>query len=209
VIVGGGPSIEGIDLDLIKDFRIIGCNDAYLLGAWVDICFFGDYVWWEEIHRQRLAKFAGLKVTCCPVARQVNMVRDYGERAVRFLNQLRISTGGLAKQSFEIKWYLNTGASAVELAVKLGCKKIILVGFDMKNDVPNWNWHPNPKNNPCHVAKAKSSKEGDQLLDKFHKGFAVLAKNLKKSVPDVEVINANPESGLNEFPKMALEEALR
>ena len=41
-IVGGGPSINGTNLDLIKKYKVIGINNAYKMGGWVDICWFGD-----------------------------------------------------------------------------------------------------------------------------------------------------------------------
>ena len=41
-ILGGGPSLKDADLDLIHDRRVIGVNNAYQLGSWVDVCWFGD-----------------------------------------------------------------------------------------------------------------------------------------------------------------------
>jgi hypothetical protein len=45
-IIGGGPSLKTLDLGVLADRRVIGCNDAYMLGPWVGICFFGDYGWY-------------------------------------------------------------------------------------------------------------------------------------------------------------------
>ena len=41
-VLGGGPSLNGTNLDLIRDERVIGANNAYQLGSWVDVCWFGD-----------------------------------------------------------------------------------------------------------------------------------------------------------------------
>ena len=41
-ILGGGPSLNEANLDLIHDRRVIGVNNAYQLGSWVDVCWFGD-----------------------------------------------------------------------------------------------------------------------------------------------------------------------
>ena len=41
-IIGGGPSVNDADLSLIHDRRVIGVNNAYSLGGWVDVCWFGD-----------------------------------------------------------------------------------------------------------------------------------------------------------------------
>ncbi len=36
-IIGGGPSLLDIDLSLLHDKRVIGVNQAYKLGNWIDI----------------------------------------------------------------------------------------------------------------------------------------------------------------------------
>jgi len=41
-IIGGGPSVNDVDFSLIKHHRIIGVNNSYQLGDWVDVCWFGD-----------------------------------------------------------------------------------------------------------------------------------------------------------------------
>jgi len=46
------------------------------------------------------------------------------------------------------------------------------------------------------------------LFKKFHKGFECLKVEMEKKAPDVKVLNANPDSDLDSFPKITLEEAL-
>lgn len=58
-IIGGGTSLRGFDWEGIRGRRIIGCNDAYLLGSWVGVCCFGDRGWYR-IHRDRLRSYANL-----------------------------------------------------------------------------------------------------------------------------------------------------
>jgi hypothetical protein len=41
-IIGGGTSINDIDFGPIQHYRFIGVNNAYKMGDWVDICWFGD-----------------------------------------------------------------------------------------------------------------------------------------------------------------------
>jgi hypothetical protein len=41
-IIGGGPSIKDLDVTKIQNRRVIGTNNAYQMGDWVDICWFGD-----------------------------------------------------------------------------------------------------------------------------------------------------------------------
>lgn len=41
-IIGGGPSVKDLDLSPIHQYRVIGVNNAYQFGHWVDACWFGD-----------------------------------------------------------------------------------------------------------------------------------------------------------------------
>jgi len=144
-IIGGGPSLEGMDWDPFHDHRIIGCNDAYLLGPWVDVCCFGDVEWhrahdykWvhlpEEVRipdcvaKHNGTKFAGLrqysgiKVTNC------HSQFDESRRDVLQLNRYE---RGLSDDPAWLGWNCNTGAAAINLALLFGCKRVVLLGFDM------------------------------------------------------------------------------
>ena len=62
-ILGGGPSLTRMNLDLIKGKHIIGVNNAYRLGDWVDICWYGDCRWFDW-HQHHLRYFPGFVATC-------------------------------------------------------------------------------------------------------------------------------------------------
>jgi len=185
-IIGGGSSLKGFDWTPLHAKHVIGCNDTYQLGDWVDICCFGDAKWCRR-HRDELAKFKGLKVTW----------RDEFEDEPDVM-VLKGRPGELSLESDRIGWNTNTGALAINLAVKFGCTKIILLGFDMKlsNDGSS-NWYKNLLDRPNKV-----------IFKKFYKGFECLKAEMKTKVPDVVVLNANPDSDLDLFPKITLEEAL-
>jgi len=193
-IIGGGPSIKDLDLSLIKNKRVIGVNDAYKLGDWIDVCFFGDYFWYTGIearefdgHRKALADFGGLKVTVSE-----KPIEDKGILRVR-RDTLR---GGISKDKNVICWNRNTGIAAINLALLFGCKRIILLGFDMKVDNSgNSNWHINKKNpaNP-------------RLYPIFVHYARMVRDAIDLNYPDVEVINANTDSAMEVFTKKKYEE---
>lgn len=193
-IIGGGPSLEGMDLTSIHSRRVIGVNDAYTLGKWVDICFFGDYDWWTKHNKDwiqpdsspghaGLKKFGGLVVTNAERCRQDSGVLVMSRRPK-----------GLHLQAEYLGWNANSGAAAINLAIILGAKKIVLLGFDMKlGNKGQMNWHKN-----------KKAKPNPGLFDKFQTGFAELKKGIDKLRPDAEVVNATPNSDLTIWPMVEL-----
>jgi hypothetical protein len=187
-IIGGGTSLRAFDFSPLRHENVIGCNDAYLLGSWVNICYFGDKEWYDihSTHPEFVA-FPGLKVSCTPfpISGVMSLERD--------LNDM------LYLEGTKIGWFGNTGASAVNLAIRLGCLKIVLLGFDMMLGTDGQaNWHPNLVNAPT-----------DQVYANFKTQFKLLASLIDKKCPDVVVLNANPDSGLECFPKMRFDEAMK
>ena len=57
-IIGGGPSLAEMDLSPIHSRPVIGVNNAYALGPWVDVIFFGDAHWWPHNKKTALAHHA-------------------------------------------------------------------------------------------------------------------------------------------------------
>ena len=41
-ILGGGPSLAAVDVGQLRGRRVIAVNQAYKLGDWIDVLFFGD-----------------------------------------------------------------------------------------------------------------------------------------------------------------------
>ncbi len=183
-IIGGGPSLKNMDLSQIQNKRIIGVNNAYQLGEWVDVCWWGDCPWWRQ-HAERLKKFPGLKIHCC----NRHAIRPDTKRL------LRGRPLGIDLRPEYVAWNNSSGASAVNLAVHFGAKRIVLLGFDMKKG-PNGenNWHTEHKNyepdwNP---------------YDRFLKVWPHIRKDAKKI--GVEILNATPDSALTLFPMVKLED---
>ena len=61
-IVGGGPSVLGQNLEALRGRRVIVINSSVYAVPWADICYFGDWRWWNE-NRAAVASFAGRVVT--------------------------------------------------------------------------------------------------------------------------------------------------
>jgi hypothetical protein len=184
VVIGGGPSISSTPLELIHHLPVVAANNAFKLGPWVDAMFFGDCRWLEW-HRKEMQEYEGIKTTTCD--------RHRDKHKIKILK--RVNNEPLTKSKDSVAWNKSSGAACINLAVHLGAKRIILIGFDMKQIDGRSNYHDEHKTN-----------SNDKVYRRFKAPFPRLARALKEL--GIEVINATPGSALNSFPIMTLEEAL-
>ncbi|MEW5725493.1 MAG: hypothetical protein AB1896_20460 [Thermodesulfobacteriota bacterium] len=212
-IIGGGPSLKlaaGLPenesnpqvifpavSDLLRPIhnqRVIGVNTAYLLGPFVDICYFGDYPWYD-FHRERLQSFPGLKVTCSSKLAGVPGVKA-----------IRRGRKGLDLRPDFITWGANTGASAINLALHLGAARIFLLGFDGGNPkAGHFNWHDEHRRFRAEQPPELERRNYQRFI--VH-GFQPIAEAIKTYGLEVVVLNANPDSAIECFPKVSLEDVL-
>lgn len=217
-IIGGGPSIWNefnVPKEIIKnvvtgafqysilspyvsklhDKHVIGVNNAYLLGSWVDFVFFGDCAYYLA-HKTRLDAFPGIKVTCC--SRFANRSKC-AEEGLKYLAKDRDHTKGISSHPAKVSWNSNSGAAAINLAAHLGVKKIFLLGFDMNLSKDNYShWHgqhglPGQKKRPPPFKR--------HLM-----GFPVIADDAKKL--GIEILNVNLSSTIDDFLKVSLKDVL-
>lgn len=211
-IIGGGPSMPrqfGIPEELIglvtsgcappssyspylkpiHDRHVIGVNNAYMLGDWLDVLFFGDCGWYL-VHRLSIAKWPKLKVTCCNRFENRKIPSD----GIKYLKKNSSHLHGLTSDPSKVSWNGNSGAAAINLAVHLGAGRIILLGFDMDMSGGLSHWHPD------HNAKKSPP------FHKHLKGFPAITADSEKL--GIEIINASPESKIGSLRKVELSEVL-
>lgn len=149
-IVGGGPTVNGIDLNLVKDHPTIAVNNAFILTPWAEYCYFHDRRWLGWVHiRRELVYFRGSLVTgttnppAWPHCRVFRVEKDRRPPGTEALSEdPKFLTGR------------DSGLQAINLAFHFGAKRIVLIGFDMgfkeyKDDngvlQPGCHWHePHP-----------------------------------------------------------------
>jgi len=184
-ILGGGPSLAMMDLSQIHDGRVIGVNDAFVYGDWVDLCFFGDFHWLAA-HKEQFRDWPGLKVTNCE-----DILGTSG------ILTMKRKTGRGFGEPDELTWGQNSGLAACYLAVKLGASQIVLLGFDMKlSDTGQSNWHPN-----------NLSVNTERTYKGFRYNFQRFEADLKAR-PGVDVVNCSPDTKMEAFRKATLQEVL-
>ncbi len=198
-IIGGGPSLTGMDLSPIHKRPVIGVNNAYTLGPWIDIIFFGDLKWWPKNKMEAMAHPAGIIITIHGGS-EVAAFRD------RVKIMKKVGRNGIYPIRDGLAWNKNSGACAINLAIHFGAKKIVLLGFDMKMDTENGfnhghNWHK------AHMAFGKPPRS-DIYENRFLPPFRDIKRDLdyhnSKNGRQIEILNATLGSALDLFPKTTL-----
>ncbi len=192
-VLGGGPSLRGFDFSKLDGRNVLGCNEAFRIGyPTIQAMFFSDARWFVRVSRD-LEKFGdrGGLIVC-------------HEEALRFhnlpwLKTLRRKEYGLHKDA--IGFGHNSGSSAINMALMLGAKRVLLLGYDCKRSEANHNnWHDYYK--PYHKSAFVPP------FDRFRHGMNMISKQLPSVFPGCEVINLTPDSALTAFPKAELEQYL-
>ena len=146
-----------------------------------------DASWWNQY--AGVPRFEGLKYTqdeCALVYPTVTYVESAG-------------LPGLSLDRKIIHEGSNGGYQAINLAVHFGAKRIILLGYDMKNgpdgQIHHHGDHPRGMNNP-----------GPGLYSDWIEKYGTMELDLNRA--GVEIINCTPGSALECFPMAKLEDVL-
>lgn len=194
VCVGGGPSLTREQVEQCKETaRLIVINDAYRLAPLADILYACDARWWNW--HDYAPMFRGVRVgmawdaidaTWYPewesiVPDRIHFIACTGQEGLEIEDSTAIRSGS------------NSGYQTINLAVHLGAKRIVLIGYDMQpaEDGRNHWFGEHPDRVPA------------PPYDKMIEAFETLVTPLEEN--GVEVINATPESALDVFPKARLE----
>lgn len=182
-IVGGGPSLLGFDWSCLKDKRVIAVNRSFEVLPDAECVYFSDLRFWDW-HKDSLVKHR---------AKKISGIRRMSHEAIETYKITGLT--GLDMDPGCLRQGNNSGYGAINLAVHLGAKEIILLGFDMQFSSGRSHWHDGYP-----VLNA------ERVFRKMMGFFDTLVEPLKQL--DVSVLNANPSSLLTAFPKISLEEAL-
>jgi len=192
------PSVYSDYFALIHNERVIGVNNAYQIGVWIDAVFFGDCTWYK-VHRRKLIDWPGIKATCCN--RFANK-RKHEAEGIKYLAKYTGKKHGISDDPRKVCWNSNSGAAAISLAVLLGVKRIILLGFDMQlseaGDKKISHWHGSHQR--------LDEKQKSPPFKRHLKGFPAIKKDADRM--GIEILNASPDSGIKEFSKVTVDELL-
>lgn len=199
-ILASGPSMTRAQADYVRGkCRVIAVNNQGIdtvdsttgqlipaFAPWADILYAADAKWWRHYH-DRALKFAGRKVTIRDTLpwREVYSLKQSTEHASIDPRPTHLVSGG------------NSGYQAIHLAVHLGAKRIVLLGFDMK-DGPQRRRHWFGS----HPGRLDSRGNFTAWLRAFEKLARVLDHK------GIEVVNCTPDTALRCFRRARLQEIL-
>lgn len=197
VIIGGGPSIQKDDFEVVHRWyseglaldynrRVVVTNTSYQFAPWADALYGADHKWWELYWPDVQVRFAGEKWT-----QAYKTHKAYGVRMITCERR-----DGLSRLRGVIHHGGNSGYQAIGLAYEFGAKKLILVGFDMQKTFGKTHHHGD------HPKPLSQSGPYSYWIPNFNK----LAIDLKRA--GVQVINATRVTALKCFEQRSLEEAL-
>lgn len=164
---------------------MVATNDTYRLAPWADVLHACDEKWWE-VHLG-VPEFAGLKFSLQNGARQWPGVQVIGAQGDR----------GLSADPSEVTTGKNSGHQAINIAVHLGAKRIVLLGYDMqaREGAPSHFFGEHPKPLKAMPAFAYCISCFESLVQPL----ALLG---------VEIVNCTRETALTCFPRQPLEAVL-
>lgn len=189
VILASGPSLTIEQALAAGDAaRTIAINStAFLPAFYPSVVYAGDFLWWKTNgQRAKQVNKHSSFWTCDRTAAE-----RYLLNWVKGVNALGLGRGPHMHTNG------NSGAQAINLAYLFGCRRILLLGFDMRlGPKGEKHWHPD---HPSPLM------QGMCFGDWLHK-FNHLAVDLKKE--GCEVINCTPGSALTCFPMSTIEKEL-
>lgn len=194
IVCLGGGSLTDEDLERCHaaqragDVRVIAVNDAYRRAPWADVLYACDAKWWGW--HPAAASVSALKFGLRARGRQhdvypegVTLLADTGPTG------LELAPTGLRTGS-------NSGFQAINLAVHLGARRVLLLGYDMApcpDGQSHWfGEHPDGQVPPFGM---------------FLRAAPVLARAL--DAQGIEVINCSRHTALTVFPRQPLAEVLQ
>lgn len=194
IVAATGPSLTVEVVDYIRQRKegkhCIAINTAYQRMIYADILWACDARWWEAYHGAR--DFAGERWSSHHVTGD-----DKARIAARYNVNL---VAGYRSETFSLKpdvihYGRNGGFQAVNLAILLGAKPIVLVGFDMRKVDGKRHF----------FGDYKSGLANGELYQEWVRIFTNAAKRLPA---EIEIINATPGSALTCFPMKRLEDVI-
>lgn len=203
-ILGGGPSLKDFDIQCLEHRKVIAVNEAGLsLCPCADVLYWADMRWINQFGNiDRLHLHTGLyrytsqewSLEEIPRARfiQTKVWRSDSNHAAFFTDPNVI--GGF-----------DGGGRCINLAYHFKVKRVVLLGFDMRDyDVTKEDeWR---KGN-FHTAHHKPPL-ANQRAERFIPAHDAMAAEIKRLGLDFEVLNATPGSALECWPKVNLEDVL-
>ena len=186
IIIAGGPSLTREDVSLCErsGLSLLGINNAYQICQRLDYLYACDKKWWSKHYEKMILNCRRFSLEETPHL-DVEALENDGFDGISH-QWPKVRTGG------------NGGYQALNLAVILGYKNIVLLGYDMQpGEKGELHWHPDHEglNNP-------NPKRLEAWREAFNRAAPIIARM------GVAVVNATRRTALTCFPQANLEQVL-
>lgn len=178
----------------LERWRVVAVQDAYRTMPWADVVYGSDLKWWRT--QDGCPGFSGARWSTHSLGDHVDDKREAAERWGVQLVQGEDGKG-FSTNPGVIHYGSNSGYQAIQVALHKGCKRIVLVGYDMR--------HVDGKAHFFGDHPQGLHTNTDAQFRNYAQFFAKAAKLLPA---DVSIVNATPGSALTCFPMMTLEDAI-
>ena len=187
VILATGPSLTPADVAYCQDrARVIAIKDSIQLAPFADVLYACDGKWWRH-YGDGLRDYRGPRFALdADAGRWATVLRNTGEQ-------------GLETDPTGLRTGRNSGYQAINLAVHLGFRRLVLLGYDNQpgpQEQRNW-FGPRPSSYWLALPAWHES---------IARGWPSMVAPLQAL--GVTVINATRATALACFPRLSLEEAL-
>ena len=159
---------------------VVAVSDTYRLAPWADVLYSCQWQWWDA--HQGVPGFAGLKY-----ALEWQAGRWPGVQVLE-----NTGTSGLEREPTGIRTGYLSGYQAINVAVHLGAKRIVLLGYDMQADGKRGHFFGE------HPPGLRRTHDFTVMLPFFAELIAPL------TALGIEVINCTRRSALKCFPRQPL-----
>ena len=179
VVVASGPSLSDEQIAVVEasDAKTIAVNNSYQKLRAPDVLYACDFLWWkinrDAAHKHSKSMAMWTQDRSAAERWQLNYVRHESRDG---LGKAGVRTGG------------NSGYGAINLAYLFGCRRILLIGFDMSLG-PNGERH----HHPDHPAPLTQKQQFEEWRHKLR----VLAKELEAE--KCEVVNCSIRTAFEGF----------
>ena len=187
-IMASGPSMSASVAESVHAAGIpaIAVNTTFRLVPWAWMLYAADTPWWTHKANADALQFGGLKVSIEQCAGDKNAPPGVHQ----LVNAGRV---GYSADPTCVHTLANSGAQAMQIAIKAGAAKVLLCGFDMHGG----HWHgEHPQG-----LKANGRDSFDRWLAMFNEAAPLMKKN-------ADIVNCTPGSALKCFRSAPLAQEL-
>lgn len=196
IVIAGGPSLNDSQIEQLtlypENLFIVGVNNAFEICAFLNVLYAADDGWWKH-HADRVPQYMDRFSTWdgsstdkppFPIDERINYLKG-------------VPGYGFATNTDELVLGGHGGHHAIQIAMHYGCRRILLLGLDMRRLDGKAHWFGDYKDD-----QFNRRINYDGYLPMMNAGAKQAAKR------GVEIVNCSSRSALTCFPKQPLRKAL-